>query len=647
MRSLLILFLCFGLFTPSVSAYPRHVDPSIAEETLPDPEVLFNLYYLMFQGIVSGDFDVSEEWLMWAQEQSDQTEFFSLLEEYNGLIDIEITNLNLTMFYFDQVFIELNNLRLDLAEDSYHLGVEYLSISNDTLPLILSGTDQIGGELGYYPENVYDVLSSLEEMIDGYEELAGIIDKVLEGESPSLAEMDLIELYMADLFPDYEDYPGFNEYLKAMIQNPVYPFSLIPTTVIVAVNSSEVYVGDSLVLSGRLTGVTGGKTVQVFFNGIPNVVVETNSDGEFEYVFKAVHRGSDKLNIYVVYWPSGNDVQVYLPSQSDSVSVSLLYHTPEIVFSHASIAFPGLSFAVDGSVSYMDEGLEGVPVSVDLLGAVTSTETDSEGDFLIETVVNPDGVSGNHSLVVSTQWLGSFEPVSKISPVEVERLRSSILVKPPLWALSGSVVRISGGVTSDVGALDGCSVDVYWVGGAVSTLTESGEFSVVVPVDLLSFSSNIEFRVEAEPLESFIDPVSVSFETRVFNSFSLLAVLGAVASGVYLYRRRVSVLPVVEPEIIVVVPSSGSNELEEDSPSSMYNQSLGLVSRKSGVTPHESQTIREYLREIQFKVDSYLFKVFEELSMRYERWLYDRPKPVDLDIFRRLWKRIIGDEPEE
>jgi len=738
MKSLLVFVLCIGLLVPGVYAYPRHVDPTVAEETVPDPEMMFNLYYLMFQGMVSGDFTISDEWLAYAQELSYYPDLFSLLEEYNGLINIEITSLNLTMFYFDQVFVELNNLRLDLAQDSYIIGLEYLRQGNATLPLIVDSTGKISEELEYSPENVYEALKELEGFIDGYEELAVIIDNIIAGGSPSSDDLEIITDYLNDIFPGFpgssvfssdaeffelldklvsgeslssdeievieeylidnrpilpddaeffelldklvsgeslssddleligvylddiyagsfyipgfEDFPGFEDYILAMIENPVYPFSLTPTRVSISVNSSEVYVGDSVVLSGQLSGVSGVKSVQVFFDGAPRTVVQTDEVGGFEYVFRASHHGLDTLSIYAMYWPSGQDTAEYLPSQSNAVSVSLMYFTPNIEFGHASVAFPGLPFAVDGQVGYMGEGLGGVPVYVSLLGDVVSSITDANGGFHIEMTVNPVGASGNHSLVIGTRWYEAYEPVSRESLVEVRRLASILRVDSPGWALSGSSVRVSGIVTSDVGLLDNCTVNLYGAGETLSTLTDDGDFSISVPMDLLSFSSNLEYRVEAIPLETYIDPDAVSLETRVVNSFSLLAIIGVVSSVVYL-ARKLKVSPPVKRETdlrtVVTVSNEGVVHIEEDTPSSLYNRSLGLVSGKTGVEPRDSQTIREYLDEVRDLVDSYLFRVFEELSFRYERWLYDRPMPVDLDSLRKLWRRIMGDESEK
>ena len=71
-----------------------------------------------------------------------------------------------------------------------------------------------------------------------------------------------------------------------------------------------------------------------------------------------------------------------------------------------------------------------------------------------------------------------------------------------------------------------------------------------------------------------------------------------------------------------------------------YLRAVKLISQITGKSMFSSQTIREYLGAVGDSLGRSVYRVFERLSLLYERWLYGVPVKPNLKLIRRLLSKF-------
>jgi hypothetical protein len=257
-----------------------------------------------------------------------------------------------------------------------------------------------------------------------------------------------------------------------------------------------------------------------------------------------------------------------------------------------------------------------------------NTITDSQGAFEMWVRVPAGLGNGIEDIVVRSQPFNVYGPSRVVTDVEITRMQVDVEFEKPVWAFSGGNTRISGSVSVNGEPLSGCSVEVRGVNKVTSTTTlTGGSFVTYLEFSVTEFSSKIGYTLQAQPVEPWISSFEYSgslFVVNVVTMFSLPLVLGVVFVNysVALLKKR------VEKE-------STSDDMEygfevESVPKAgmagIFTRALNFVSRVSNITISPSNTIREYLVLVKGRLGSRVFKVFERLSLLYERWIYGHPQ---------------------
>jgi hypothetical protein len=185
------------------------------------------------------------------------------------------------------------------------------------------------------------------------------------------------------------------------------------------------------------------------------------------------------------------------------------------------------------------------------------------------------------------------------------------------------------------------------VGSIFTKSGSDGGFEADLSPPMVLGTENYPFVVSASPVEPWIRSSSVSGKMFMTN---LLTLVGGsvllVAGSIYVsrnIRRRPRSRPasreaplITEPIPIAIAPVAG---VEPEGMRESYASALDLVSRRTGVKPRPSSTLREYLSEIWGSLGEGR-RPFRALTILYERRLYGRAPEVNLGVIRDLLRRV-------
>jgi hypothetical protein len=405
-------------------------------------------------------------------------------------------------------------------------------------------------------------------------------------------------------------------------------------------------------VKGTLTDGVGkaieAKFVDFLFYGEKVELVMTDGLGAFNVELFVPYVYRDNLNVSAEYWPRGGDKLVYSPSSSNEVQVKLIYHTPVINVTVPNVVYPGKMFAISGNITWGHLPVSGISVEVAILGSIVTARSGANGRFSVDVSVPSDYPEGLTSIRLMSLGEGVYGPAAASADVEVVRQPLELRVNAPSWAVSGFPVRVQGTVMSDGVPVVNCSIGLESRVGSIVTKTGSdGRFEADLSPPTVLGTESYSFMVSATPVEPWIRSSSVSGEVFMTN---LLTLVGGpvllVAGGYYvsrIIRRRPrsrpnirESQPVGEPIPLAVAPIAG---VEPEGMRDSYASALDLVSRRTGLSPRPSSTLREYLSEVWSSLGEG-GRPFRALTMLYERWLYDRAPEVNLGAIRGLLRRV-------
>ena len=225
----------------------------------------------------------------------------------------------------------------------------------------------------------------------------------------------------------------------------------------------------------------------------------------------------------------------------------------------------------------------------------------------------------------------------------------SLRVDASSLTLSGGFATLDCYVEADGVPLDGCRIRVtgedIW-----SSRTVNGSSTISIYTDLFRTKGEFPYTVTATPKEPWIGSASISGSFPVFSSLYVIGyfvLLGLLAYYNHFKGKPRVDSPVIEPEILSVEKPVEPVIVEPSSFSWLYHSVLRFIESLSGVVAKPSDTIREYLRRITNSLSDGVRQVFDELSLLYERWLYDRPFDVDVERVKVLVQQVKEDKDED
>jgi len=610
--------LCIGLlFTvPLVYAgdLPRHLDPAEMGEENPFPSKLFLLYQLLFHSISLEDYTGASDWLAWALEvyAPPQTRF--VLTRFNELLGYEIQDLNLTDTNIDEALELLKWLRANEADQALEQALLHLAEANVTVGMLEDAAVQLGSTLRAPPTSLLEGTDAVRLLIEKY---LSLIRELRE-------EVVLIE------------------------QNP-----LIDTSLYIEADKSEVFVGKSVNISGSLTTFNGtglkSRTVDLLLNGARVGKYITNMKGKFSEAVTIPFLYRDSVLFSAVYLPKGADQDVYTPSASNRLVLSLLYYSPVVTVEGPGQVYPGTEASVYGSLTFNGEPLPDFKIMITGFHSMIEAISGVDGGFSVDLAIPADAPSGYATVRVEALPNEVYGPASAELGLQVVRLPTELRVKAPSWIFSGGKIKVEGRVTVEDEPLRGCGIALKIGEEVVSTKSlEDGSFEARMDLPLAMFTSRHTYWITASPVEPWIEPSTVSRGIFVVNVFTLVG--GPVFLGVALVyaAKRIEWRPrrkreeneaeseVDEPVLEAEAPVEAKVESFEE----IYRRAVELVSRITGSIMLPSQTIREYLGAVREDLGELGYGVFKSLSLLYEDWLYGIPLEPDLGAAQRLLNEI-------
>lgn len=620
--------------------YLWHIDSESLVTVEPDPEMLFMIYHNIFEGMLLENVTIEEEWFNLAGEIATVPDLDLLLQEYGDQLLEQAIALNNTKFYLDQAVANIGEFDFESARSSFFKGLSALQASNRSIPILEETTIRLGERLRANPEILLQDLEDLGFYIDDYQSFVQVLVDYLGGEPLSEDDIELLKETLAGVIDE-----GYLESIGDIVD----PKVLVRTKLTLNVTPNSVLVGDYLQIDGRLTSSVGpleSKKIAISVGGEERIV-STGPDGLFEVQIQVPYNYKESTVVQCFYWPKGNDVSVYAPSTAFQ-EIELIYYVPEIKSEYGE-ALPGLNWNVSGSLTYDGHGLEGFTVGASLLGMVRSSVTDESGLFEISVPVDPGTPVGAFTASVYSASNLEYSGVVKTFPVQVVKMPLMLQVKDSSLIFSGGFATLDIWVESNGIPLDRARIRV--TDEYVSTAyTVNGSSSVSLYSDLFRSTGDFPYTVSVTPREPWIESASISGTFPVYSSFLVIGyfvVLGSLAYNDYVRGKPQMDYPEIKSNIRSVEMPVKPIASKPGSFSWLYQSVLSFVESITGVVIRPSDTIREYVGRITNRLSEGIRRVFEELSMLYERWLYDRPFKVDVERVKVLVQQVKEQKDEE
>jgi len=384
-----------------------------------------------------------------------------------------------------------------------------------------------------------------------------------------------------------------------------------------------VWTGGSIEVFGRLyTANTflNGRVVGIYVDGVRLAEAVTDGDGGFHVFVSLPYIYKPEIPVQARYVPEGLDSEVYKPSASNIVEVSLLYIKPTIRAEIVGEALPGKTFILKGSV----EAEKPLPYSAVKISWVGAGLTASLEDGFFKTMLyTPEDIpEGEYSLRIEAPAWRIFAPAEVKVKIPVQRLPLNITLQPPTVILAGFTSTLRGKLYSHEEF--NITVKAVFTGQAYTTRS-SGEFSLNLSTPLTVFSGYQSYEVYVSPDPPWYRGTALEGSILVINPITVLAPFGLASALTLRLSRREG----LEPKDVGFKESLQkqasvkgyfvSSELEWII--DMYWQAVVIVSRLTGVEMKPSMTMREYLEATGSRLNG-LGAGFKVLTIAAEKALY-------------------------
>lgn len=560
----------------------RHVNPLAETERLPLPTFLMPLIAGFFNNLISGDYGASAE----------QLKALGMIYVPEGYK------------FASNRFMELLNKAIDLLNDTEVL-------LNQSEALIVIGK---GGDARPLLDEASTKLTSANatsiELKRACEELAKTFGLPIDELSRKVDELTkVIERLYKRLLK-----------LRVAVERQAV---LQDTYLVIDVEPKTVWTGGSVEVSGKLYATEGPlawRRVQICVDEKEVVEVTTCDGGEFRAKVVLPYIYKPDISVQARYVPKGSDAELYKPSTSNVVKVSLLYVKPIVKVEAVGEALPGKAFVVRGSVE-ADRPLPYSTVRVSWIKTDVAVSLEN-GRFIVTLYTPEDVAEGEYSLKVQTPVWQLFAPAEASVKVVVRRLPLNATIQPPAIVLAGLPSSFEGRIWAPEKL--NATVKVVFADLAYEARS-SGEFELSLTAPLTSFSGYRDYEVYVSPDLPWYRSAVLRGSVLVINPLTVLAPL-ALASALVLKLSRgravetrgeeVPLKREAQPPIEERFVAPGLERLVD-----MYWQAVAIVSSLTGVEMKPSMTVREYLEAIGPRLGS-LKSAFETLSIVAEKALY-------------------------
>ncbi len=417
--------------------------------------------------------------------------------------------------------------------------------------------------------------------------------------------------------------------------------ALIPTELSLSIMPASVFVGDSLEVSGRLSGDGKPLARKNLAITLDNKKIATNTttgiDGSYSTSITIPCQHADTMTLTAVYEPSGDDTEKYLASQSPPVTINTMFYSTLLEVSAPEILHPGLPFTISGRVSTTSGNTErNVRV---LLDDIQLAEKTVPSQFSLKVISPEQAVTGQHNLTVSVIPQGRYAGTASIRTVHISSLPIHIDAQTPRLIVLPGTIEISGRAYHALGPIQNGKVTINFKDSSSTVRTSpDGTFTVSVKTPLdLSPVERPELTVTATPAETWYATTQVKQRFFIINPFSMeLIILALLAMWILVdigcgIRRRgeadilqpeTTELPIINPAPIPKPRLTGI----KGRILSAYRSGLETVEKIIGVGMAPNITMREFLKMATLLLPGAI-KQFAELTTIAEITLYSARSP--------------------
>jgi hypothetical protein len=597
----------------SVTAQPSHIpheNPSTAGGSA-NPILLLLFQGDVFDLVLGGQYHDAQGLLDELRHANIPGDLQYIVDRFRILSNDLIADLDNLEGLLDEITVSLELYQIDEARQMLEDARIILWDAEELRDEIEAAATAIGRRL------YIDRYATTSQLRQAYERLQEMLARLRELYSD-------FESLLDSLFVEYDE--------RAMIE-------LLPTYLTLETALASVFVGDSIVVYGQLSSENGSlahRDVSLYFVDRPEVIT-TDEDGSYRTTIGIPYEYVTEAVLGAEYSPAGDDIGVYMASESPELTVDISYYRTYLELSVPEVAYPGLPITVTGVVSSTGDFTER---TVSLLMDNTHLATiQVEDDFAYEMVI-PDGTSiGDHTLTVAVVDQGRYAGTSRSLNIRVSQFQLQADIQAPSIIVLPGEVHISGQVRSDYGPLSDASVRLsFGESSSVATVTSAdGSFEAVLEEPMrLSLVGPKRLTAEIEPVEPYYSSTDVDKWIIVVNPVGIsLTLVGLVSVGFVVYRRVTTRVvradagtPALRAGLPVPAPVAPSSELESHLPGirgevlTAYLEGRGAVERSTGIRMESRTTLREYLRLIRTSITEAVEQPFAELTAMTEVVLY-------------------------
>jgi len=410
-----------------------------------------------------------------------------------------------------------------------------------------------------------------------------------------------------------------------------------PTYVTIQLSDSTVWVEGIVRLTGLLTcdeGPLAKRTVQLMALGVSGPLQEVFTDhgGRFATDFLVSPIFGKGLALNALYLPLGDDEEIYRPSQSNAVTLQILYFPARL-----TIQLPREKVHVEERVYVSGSlaSLTGLPLenrTVKLVvgsNILNETTTDEKGGYRLSFAFHSPASNGTYSVrtVFTPVWDRYAEVASEERQVNLYYLPTRIRVtRCSSWSFSGGQISIEGIVDLGSEGLVKRQLVSVFLGGSevaraeVEKIGLFGVYRATFSVPLL-VSGTRDLTVSLIPPEPWYEPSTTSVRVTVYNSMTVVLSVAAVEAcaliilrtplPVLLRRRgkpRRATVASIEAEAVRLLPQQAptldlawirDREGNRDRVRATYATAKAFIEYVVGYASKPSGTHWEFLQEVK------------------------------------------------
>tara|TARA_B100000315_G_scaffold256758_1_gene303505 strand:+ start:4037 stop:6001 length:1965 start_codon:yes stop_codon:yes gene_type:complete len=415
------------------------------------------------------------------------------------------------------------------------------------------------------------------------------------------------------------------------------------------------FVGDNIRFEGELTfenGPLADRKVDIMLNSSRHIAVYTDNHGNYQGTLWVPYWYESDLNLQALYYPQGEDLDVYLASLSPVSKLEVLFYQTELEVAVDDQAYPGMGTIITGKLEY-DQSPPPDDRKVEIyLGDIYIAEIRAEEAFTQKIAIPPETDAGKHIITASSIAMGKYSPVVASAVLDVTKVTPFLDIDIPRVAFIPGSVGLKGKLHSEIGLPNGASIMV----GLDESKTEfassdDGSFDAEIKMGMgFSLISSEDLSIQVFPQEPWYAPSETTEAVLVVNFMNCGLLLVVIVSlGIFLpgRLRRLASYPkdrlrpitaTVPPESAPVYSITRANTAlagkTKEEPRNRIFFWYRLVARLiQGITKiilRPQQTLREFANESSGALGS-AARLFMELTRRVEKLLYSKYVPSEED----------------